>query len=230
MKPAAIDWQQYIDAYCERTSPAFWAEPLNALTNAAFIVAALALALRLRALARGDGGGQPPLQFPSLWLLVALVATIGVGSFLFHTFARVWASLADVLPIYLFMHVYAACFLRWGIGWRWQLAWLGVPAFLLFARAVALVVPPATLGMGGYAPALLALAGFALWLRLRADARWRALTGAALLFALSLTLRQSDLPLCERWPLGTHFLWHLLNALVLYVVTRALLPPPRAAA
>ena len=221
MSPAGIDWQQYIDAYCERTSPAFWAEPLNAVTNAAFLVAAFALALRLRTLTRAGGGVHP-----SLWLLVLLLASIGVGSFLFHTFARRWASLADVLPIYLFMHAYAACFLRWRIGWRWRVAWLGAPAFLLFAQAVALVVPPATLGMGGYAPALLALAGFALWLWRRADERWRALGGAALLFALSLTLRQSDLPLCEQWPLGTHFLWHLLNALVLYVVTRALLPPP----
>ena len=28
--------------YCERTSAAFWAEPLNAVTNGAFIVAAIA--------------------------------------------------------------------------------------------------------------------------------------------------------------------------------------------
>ena len=29
-----------IDAYCERLGPAFWAEPVNALTNAAFPIAA----------------------------------------------------------------------------------------------------------------------------------------------------------------------------------------------
>ena len=31
-----------IDLYCERLSPGIWAEPINALTNLAFLVAAFA--------------------------------------------------------------------------------------------------------------------------------------------------------------------------------------------
>jgi len=31
-----------IDNYCERIDPSFWSEPVNAMTNLAFIVAALA--------------------------------------------------------------------------------------------------------------------------------------------------------------------------------------------
>ena len=30
-----------IDAYCERTSAVYWAEPVNAVTNAAFLIAAV---------------------------------------------------------------------------------------------------------------------------------------------------------------------------------------------
>lgn len=30
-----------IDLYCERTTSAFWAEPVNALTNLAFVIAGL---------------------------------------------------------------------------------------------------------------------------------------------------------------------------------------------
>lgn len=30
----------FIDIYCERTAQGFWNEPLNALTNAAFLIAA----------------------------------------------------------------------------------------------------------------------------------------------------------------------------------------------
>ena len=40
------------------------------------------------------------------------------------------------------------------------------------------------------------------------------LLGAAL-FALSLTFRTLDRPLCDAFPLGTHFVWHLLNGLLL---------------
>ena len=46
-----------------------------------------------------------------------------------------------------------------------------------------------------------------------------ALAGAA--FAVSLTMRSLDGPLCGVFPLGTHWLWHLLNALVLYLLLRA---------
>ncbi len=38
-----MDWFQPLDQYCERTAPAFWAEPVNALSNAAFVIAAVAL-------------------------------------------------------------------------------------------------------------------------------------------------------------------------------------------
>jgi hypothetical protein len=214
MRTGQIDWNHFIDAYCERSSAAFWAEPVNALTNAAFLLAAALLWRELR---------RSAVRPLSLHLLLAVLVAIGVGSFLFHTVATRWAALADVLPIYLFMHGYAACFLRWAIGWRWRWAWLGAPAFFVLAQLMARLVPAETVGMGGYVPALTALLGFAVWLRLRRDHLWRWFAGAALVFALSLTLRQLDMPLCDRFSLGTHFAWHVANALTLYLVTHALL-------
>ena len=46
----------------------------------------------------------------------------------------------------------------------------------------------------------------------------RALLTAGVLFAASIALRIADLPLCGAFPLGTHFLWHILNAAVIYAV------------
>jgi hypothetical protein len=43
---------------------------------------------------------------------------------------------------------------------------------------------------------------------------------AAMHFTLSLTWRTIDVAACETFPPGTHFLWHLLNAAVLYVLLR----------
>ena len=40
------------------------------------------------------------------------------------------------------------------------------------------------------------------------------------LFVVSLTFRIVHLDVCATWPLGTHFLWHLFNAAVLYTVLR----------
>src|SRR3546814_920827 len=46
---------------------------------------------------------------------------------------------------------------------------------------------------------------------------------AAGVFAFSLALRTADLPLCVTLPSGTHFLWHALNAVVLYSLVRTMM-------
>jgi hypothetical protein len=46
--------------------------------------------------------------------------------------------------------------------------------------------------------------------------------------AVSLFFRSIDNAICESVPLGTHFLWHLLNGLVLYLLLRAALTMPAA--
>ena len=89
-----MDWTAAIDLYCERTSASFWAEPANAWSNLAFPAAAL----WATAAARRKGGATR-----AYWALVVLAALIGVGSFLFHTFANVWSEYADTIPIWIFV-------------------------------------------------------------------------------------------------------------------------------
>ncbi len=121
----------FIDTYCERTAPGFWSEPLNALTNLAFIVAAL-MALRL-------WRRQPDLGWRNAWdllLLVALLFAIGVGSAAWHTFATPWAMAADTLPILLFINVYLLSFLVRLAGLRWLGTFAFFALFHLLNRAV----------------------------------------------------------------------------------------------
>lgn len=200
-------WTRPIDAYCERLDPSFWAEPVNALTNAAFLVAAGVGVAASRGTDRG------------VLLLAALTALIGIGSFLFHTFATAWAALADVAPITLFIVACLVLILRRLVGLGWPPAvGLGlafVPAGTLLVRALR-PLAAATIGSSiGYLPPLLALLGCAavLWGRRHPSAPGLLLTAG--LFAVSLTFRTLDEPLCAAWPMGTHWLWHLLNAVVL---------------
>lgn len=203
-------WSQQVDHYCERTDFTFWAEPLNALTNAAFLVAALVAAVAARRARRLDG---------RVAALVALTAAIGVGSFLFHTFATRWAALADVLPIQLFIVTYLLLVLRRLFGLRRLPSALIGAAFVLMAipagRALRSLIGETLGGSAGYLPALAALIVVAALLARRHHPAARALAGAAGLFVISLGFRSLDLPLCAGWPLGTHFLWHLLNGLLL---------------
>jgi hypothetical protein len=48
------------------------------------------------------------------------------------------------------------------------------------------------------------------------------MAAAAGVFMVSLTARTIDRNVCSVWPWGTHFVWHVLNAWVLYQLSRAL--------
>ncbi|MBB4005252.1 MAG: ceramidase domain-containing protein [Aurantimonas endophytica] len=201
-----MDWFQAIDAYCERTSEAFWAEPVNAVTNAAFLLAALiGFGLWRRAGTRD----------PASLLLVVLVAVIGIGSFLFHTFANRWSSLADVLPIAVFIYGYFGLALVRFVGWRPSIAALATLAFLGASLLAGPVLAPLAGSSSGYVPGLLALIGIGGALTLRKQAQGPLVLAAGFVFALSLAFRMADQPLCAGWPLGTHFAWHVLNATTL---------------
>jgi hypothetical protein len=210
-------WFTPIDNYCERIGPGFWAEPLNALSNGAFILAAAcAFVLWCRAGARDQA---------ALWL-IAVAASVGIGSFLFHTFANRWSLLADVLPIAIFIYGYFLLAMRRYLRLGLVPSVLATGSFVVFntvfTRLWLGLFPGVTLnGSVGYIPAILALlaVGIAcLWVD--APATGRALLLAVGLFAASLFFRSVDNAICPDLPVGTHFLWHGLNALVLWILMR----------
>lgn len=203
-------WLTPIDIYCERTSAALWAEPVNALTNAAFLIAALIAWRAAHRASRLDG---------PMILLIALTASIGVGSFLFHTLATRWAALADVVPISLFIVAYLAIALRRFFALRWPVSVILGMAIIPAGVAIKAVIPPAMVvmlgGSTGYSPALLALAVCGGLLAARGHPAGRALLLAAAVFVVSLTFRSIDAAVCPAVPIGTHFLWHLMNGALL---------------
>jgi hypothetical protein len=206
---------EVINLYCERLEPGLWAEPLNAVTNGAFLVAAW----RLQRLAhRGDGSDRGVL------VLAALALAIGIGSSIFHTFATGWALAADVVPILLFQLLFLLLYLRRQVGLGAAPA-AGLCLAFLLACLAGRSAPALLNGSLAYAPTLAVLALLA-WHQLhsRQSGLLLAATG---LFSLSLLLRSLDNALCPLWPIGTHLFWHLLNAAVLVLSGQALLAAGR---
>ncbi len=66
-----------------------------------------------------------------------------------------------------------------------------------------------------YAPVPLLILIYALLLRRRLPETARGLAVGAGILIVSLTFRTLDQPLCGALPFGTHFLWHVLNAVML---------------
>lgn len=201
-----------IDAYCERTGPEIWSEPLNAVSNLAFILAGL---WGLREARRHRAGGFAELL---CWWVIA----IGVGSALFHTFANVLTVWMDVVPIAVFTLALTVFNLRRFVGLSRPATLFAFVAFYAVAAALTAALPDgvreASNGTSGYLPAFLALAFFGVLLVLRGHpAGWYDLAAAAI-FVVSAAFRSVDAALCEALPIGTHFLWHLLNGLMLGVL------------
>ncbi|NNE82001.1 MAG: hypothetical protein HKN18_17160 [Silicimonas sp.] len=199
-----MDWTRAIDGYCERSDPSYWAEPVNALTNFAFLIAAVVMWRRCK-------------DAPEGRVLAYILGAIGAGSYLFHTHATVWAAILDVLPILIFTLVYIYMANRDFLGWPAWVSAVGALAYVPYSA----VLQPVFEALPFFAisaqywplPLLIAAYGIILWRRAPTTAVW--LCGNAGLLGLSLVARSLDQGLCTDWPLGTHFLWHLLNALML---------------
>lgn len=221
-----MSWSEQVFRYCERgADPALWAEPANALTNAAFLAAA---AWAWSGARRQRGAMQPGVR-SAADALTLIVAVIGIGSFLFHTTATRWGMVADVAPIGLFMLAYLAFALRVLLRCSGVATVLWLAAFV--AALAAAGAPrcgggPCLEGSPGYLPALAALIAIGAVLSARSHGAAPAVLGAGGLFAVSLTLRTLDRALCP-WTalggraLGTHFAWHLINAALLALLLRA---------
>ena len=205
-----MNWSEPVNFYCERASAAFWAEPVNALTNAGFLVAALAAFVEWW---RAGGRDMPVLA------LIAVMVLIGLGSFAFHTLATRGAVYLDVIPIAVFIYGYLALALRRFLELRCLPTIAILVGYIALSRLLAHLTPPGALnGSIDYLPALAALLimlGFA-----PVTVR-RTVALAAAVFVISLAFRTADRAVCGTVPLGTHFIWHLLNAVVLFVLLRA---------
>jgi hypothetical protein len=233
-------WDQ-VSCYCERAfNPDFWAEPLNALTNLAFLFAALFAYVDLRAKGPGRGTG-------ALLVLIGLLMTVGAGSFLFHTYATAWSRLADVTPISLLITLFMVLALRWFLHMSiWSsvaisgvVVGVTVVMFLcggLLPDSLCTLLSASLSGSLAYAPALIALAVIGTILHWRKHGATDWVLSAMCVFSASLIFRTLD-----GWPagqplgcmvremgertvaLGTHSLWHILNAVTLYLLLRALI-------
>jgi hypothetical protein len=204
-----------VDIYCERTSTLFWDEPLNAITNLSFILAAWFLAKLYK---------ERSLHDREIKSLIGCVGLVGIGSFTFHTFANFISQFADVFPIVMLVVYYIFVSVRKLFAWSWIKAFAAIVLFLVVAVQMESIPKDYSFnGSIAYFPCLAVILLIGARLKMLNHPAYRLFFKAGGLFMISLTFRSIDMAICPSLTIGTHFLWHLLNGLVLYLLIKALM-------
>jgi len=195
---------------------------MNAWSNGAFLIAAIA-GWRLLSVSPNAKAHR------TIRALTLLGALAGIGGYLFHRSDAPYARWGETVPILAFMLLYVWLLLRRFFHWNFLFA---IPVVAIYAVAVYWLETHAP----GQAPfgramnlptlVLFLLAAIGFLLRLR-EAFWPMLWALVVLLASSVA-STADAPICPMLGLGTHVIWHLLDALLLYLLLRlAVLHAPR---
>jgi len=177
--------------YCERTSSDILGEPINFYTNLCFIIFSILLLF------------NKSISDKKYALLIFL---IGVGSMLFHSVPNRLTGFLDVFFIISFIFYYIfTLYIKLNIK-KYISAIISI-VFIAICFVFGIVSKNTLLGSSAfYLPIIFHMYNLFLFI--------------LVLFSFSLLLRSVDLYLCNLFFIGTHFIWHILNALVLYLLVK----------
>ena len=199
-----------MDFYCERTNEQIFNEPVNAISNIFFIIVSLSL---IKILRRNQSNKIYYIQ-------PILIFFIGIGSFLFHLKPNIITLYSDVIPIFLFSLSFIFFFNRDVININYLNNAL---LFLLFFFLFLFITPKINYeilnGSEFYFANYFFLTMYTIWLYLKKSDFFQLLLLGFIFFNLSILLRSLDNHICEYFSIGTHFLWHFLNAYLLKILT-----------
>jgi hypothetical protein len=199
-----------MDFYCERTNEQIFNEPVNAISNIFFIIVSLSL---IKILRKNQSNKIYYIQ-------PILIFFIGIGSFLFHLKPNIITLYSDVIPIFLFSLSFIFFFNRDVININYLNNAL---LFLLFFFLFLFITPKLNYeilnGSEFYFANYFFLTMYTIWLYLKKSDFFQLLLLGFIFFNLSILLRSLDNHICEYFSIGTHFLWHFLNAYLLKILT-----------
>lgn len=204
---------QHIFGICERTGDGYFEEPLNVLSNLFFIWAAVAVFSYYRSL--------PELKrkkFYDVPILTGLIAIIGILSMVFHTYPTPYTEAFDTIPIVAFIIIYFFSAMFRIAKCNIYQALICFVAFAGFTHISVTQFPHAFNDSIGYLSSMVALIAIAFYLNMKRRGSARAFMFIALVGIVSLFFRSIDNAVCQAMPIGTHFLWHSLNAYLLYML------------
>tara|TARA_B100001121_G_scaffold310523_1_gene342209 strand:+ start:2514 stop:3164 length:651 start_codon:yes stop_codon:yes gene_type:complete len=206
-----VKLNQSVDIYCERISPEIFSEPVNFFSNFAFWITFFLLLKK-----HNKKNYRDEVTRIYSFILIILVFLIGAGSFLFHLFGNLWSLLADTISIMIFIILYLYLAVRFYLG---QTLFVSAFAILFFLILNYLLSYLGIKEISSYLIALLSMLiiSYIAYSENKRDISYGLLL-SSVIFTLSLGFRQLDLFACAQFSLGTHWIWHILNSILLYTL------------
>ena len=203
---------------CERGALGPMAEPLNVISSFAFMFVAVTIYRHYKK--------HEDLMGKWIWDIHALTFItfiIGFNSLVFHAFPTPITEMADTITIVLFIILYFwAVLFRIGRTTIFQ-ALVCFVAFVGFSHILVAQFPHSLNDSIGYLSSMIALIVIAVHLHLKARPSSSHFMLAAIVGVCSLFCRAIDREVCDIFPFGTHFIWHMLNATLLYILLKQLI-------
>lgn len=204
---------QHFYGVCERTGVGLLQEPLNVISSLGFILVA-ALVYRYYH-KHDDYKGQ---RIWDIHALTFLTFIIGLGSMGFHSHPTIVTELIDIIPIVLFIVIYFTSTIFRITKVKPFEGAVVLVAFVGFTHILVAQFPNALNDSIGYLSTMIALILIAIYLNMKRRSSARQYMLAAIIGVCSLSFRALDNELCDIVPFGTHFLWHTLNATLIYIL------------
>lgn len=187
--------------YCEQLLHAS-VEPINAVTNIAFILFALLAFYKLHK--------EPGIL---KFILPLLLALIGAGSAWWHMGHTAGGDVTDTLSIIIFASTVSVLLLYKLLESKTKVVFAFGPLLILTLIAEQL---PYLSGSLPYVVLLSGLVVFGFLFMKRFPESKLVVVVSIGTFGLAILFRSLDMELCSQFVIGTHFLWHILVALLGY--------------
>ena len=193
--------------YCERTNLEAFGEPLNAISNIAFILCGIILIFR-------KGMILNPLPYSVIF--------IGISSFLFHYLPNKIFSTLDIFSILLFVIMYNVMLTRNILNYSVNYTILSSVTLLIISFFTGVFLFKTIIGTSGFYIGLL-LYMIYIFYYVKNFQNVKYFLCAIAIFFVSIIFRSIDPYLCNSIFFGTHFIWHILNSVVIYLLSIFLL-------
>lgn len=190
-------------------------EPLNTISNSFFIIAGILLLIRLKR--------EGVLDAKAIFLS-SMIIVIGIGSLLWHFYRTKATLMMDSIPIAVFVLSYLV-FYVFHITKNIWFRILLIGGFFVYTplmRSLLLNISDEIFGNGGagYIAAISYFAVIQIYNYIYKVPVIKDSLIVVAVFITSLFFRQTDIFWGTWFAPGTHFLWHTLNAVTLYLFVR----------